>query len=44
MRTVNLRQWGNSLAVRLPKSVLTQAGISGLPTEFNVEVKTTKLF
>ena len=43
MRTVNLRQWGNSLAVRLPKSVLTQAGISGLPTEFNVEVKNDEI-
>ena len=43
MRTVNLRQRGNSLSVRLPKSVLTQAGISGLPTEFNVEVKNDEI-
>ena len=34
MRTVNLKQWGNSMAVRLPKSVLTQAGIGNSPNRF----------
>lgn len=26
MNTVELKQWGNSLAVRLPKAVLSKAG------------------
>lgn len=38
MRTVELKQWGNSKAVRLPKSVLTQAGIGNLPTTFDITV------
>ena len=38
MRTVNLKQWGNSMAVRLPKSVLTQAGIGNSPTVFDISV------
>ena len=32
MNTVELKQWGNSLAVRLPKAVLSKAGVSELPT------------
>lgn len=43
MRTVSLKQWGNSLAVRLPKSVLTQAGIEGLPTQFSIDVKNDEI-
>lgn len=38
MRTVELKQWGNSKAVRLPKSVLTQAGIGNSPTTFDITV------
>lgn len=33
MNTVELKQWGNSLAVRLPK-----AGVSELPTKFEIIV------
>lgn len=42
MRTVSLKQWGNSMAVRLPKSVLTQAGIGNLPTTFDITVNNNK--
>lgn len=42
MRTVNLKQWGNSMAVRLPKSVLTQAGIGNSPTTFDITVNNKK--
>lgn len=42
MRTVNLKQWGNSMAVRLPKSVLTQAGIGNSPTVFDISVNNAK--
>ncbi len=42
MRTVNLKQWGNSMAVRLPKSVLTQAGIGNSPTVFDISVNNDK--
>ncbi len=42
MRTVNLKQWGNLMAVRLPKSVLTQAGIGNSPTVFDISVNNDK--
>ena len=42
MRTVNLKQWGNSMVVRLPKSVLTQAGIGNSPTVFDISVNNAK--
>ncbi|MCT7757092.1 MAG: AbrB/MazE/SpoVT family DNA-binding domain-containing protein [Lactobacillus iners] len=42
MRTVNLKQWGNSMVVRLPKSVLTQAGIGNSPTVFDISVNNDK--
>lgn len=38
MNTVELKQWGNSLAVRLPKAVLSKAGVSELPTKFEIIV------
>ncbi len=40
--TVELKQWGNSLAVRLPKAVLSKAGIDSLPEEFDVKVNNKK--
>ena len=36
MVQVELKKWGNSLAVRLPKKVLYKAGIEGMPTTFDV--------
>ena len=38
MCNVELKQWGNSLAVRLPKTILSKAGINELPTKFDVTV------
>ena len=38
MRTVDLKKWGNSLAVRLPKTILSKAGISELPAKFDITV------
>lgn len=38
MVQVELKKWGNSLAVRLPKKVLYKAGIEGMPTTFDVAV------
>lgn len=43
MRT-EITRWGNSLAVRLPKQVLEQAGLpEGLPVELVVEANTVVL-
>lgn len=42
-RTVELKKWGNSLAVRLPKKVLNEAKVSELPTKFDVSVKDNKI-
>ncbi len=43
MRT-EIARWGNSLAVRLPKQVLEQAGLSeGVPVELVVESGTVVL-
>lgn len=43
MRT-EIARWGNSLAVRLPKQVLEQAGLSeGVPVELVVESGTVIL-
>lgn len=38
MCNVELKQWGNSLAVRLPKTILSKAGINELPTKFDVTI------
>lgn len=43
MRTVQLKKWGNSMAIRLPQSVLTQAGISSKSTEFDVKIKNNEI-
>lgn len=40
--TTELKKWGNSQAVRLPKSILTQAGIGTEPTTFDVTVNSKK--
>ena len=38
MRTVELKQWDNTLAVRLLKTILSKAGASELPTKFEITV------
>lgn len=40
--TIKLKKWGNSQAVRLPKSILTQAGIGTEPTIFDITVNSNK--
>lgn len=41
-RTIELKKWGNSLAVRLPKSILTKIGANELPTTFDVKINKNK--
>lgn len=40
--TIKLKKWGNSQAVRLPKSILTQTGIGTEPTTFDITVNSNK--
>lgn len=41
-KTIELKKWGNSLAVRLPKSLLTKIGVDELPTTFDVKINENK--
>ena len=41
-RTVELKRWGNSLSVRIPKSILDKADINELPVKFEISVNRNK--
>ena len=38
MSTLKLRKWGNSSAIRFPKALLKQVGISSNDEEVNVNI------
>ena len=41
-RTIELKRWGNSLSVRIPKSILDKADINELPVKFEISVNRNK--
>lgn len=41
-RIVELKRWGNSLSVRIPKSILDKADINELPVKFEISVNRNK--
>ena len=39
---VELKRWGNSLSVRIPKNILAKADINELPVKFEISVNRNK--
>ena len=39
---VELKRWGNSLSVRIPKNILAKADINELPVKFEINVNKNK--